>query len=153
MENEKTIIIPSSWTVFPWFLVCLVVMPILIWLGFGDFGWILPLGFYAYKNIEVFCHWYIFDEVAGTVTERKGVFSVHTVSVNYFRIKSVQIKKPFLMRLVGIAKVEVITSEPFKPFLVLYGIHGADEWGQYLQDIAAWWRRNKDVKEVDFHHF
>lgn len=152
MEKNVTIW-PSIWVAFPWLLVALAFTTILTrWLG--AWGWIIPLAFYLYKGLElVFCHSYTFNDNTGIITERKGVFSVHKVEVHYFRIKSVQVKKPFFMRLVGIANVEVITSEPFKPFLRFYGIRQADEWAKFLQNAAEWWRNENGVKETDFHHF
>lgn len=150
--EENVTIRPSIWTITHWWILSMVLAFFLpIWLG--TMGWVIPLIFYTYKLIEVFCHSYTFDDNRGTITERKGVFSVHKVEIQYFRIKSIQVKKPFLMRLVGIGNIEVITSEPFMPFLRFHGVVSPDVWADFLQQAAKWWRSENGVKETDFHHF
>lgn len=57
------------------------------------------------------------------------------------------------MRIFGIAIVEVITSEPFRPFIKLYGIKKADDIAKYIEDMSSYYRKERGVRESDFHHF
>jgi uncharacterized membrane protein YdbT with pleckstrin-like domain len=151
MNPTKITITPSQWVNIGWFI--LAIAGASQWIFTGNPLWGIPILLWLYNFAVVECHRYVFDEDNEVFIERKGVFSVQTVEIHYFRIKSIQIKKPFLMRLVGISTVEVITSEPFKPFLRLYAINNGDEWLKYVQDMAAYWRKEKGVKETDFHAF
>ena len=151
MEKVNVTIGPSQWVNILWFLLAagsgielaetqniLFVIPIIIWL---------------WKYLAIECWQYHMNEDTETLLERKGVFSVQKVEIQYFRIKSIRILKPFFMRLFGLSIVEVITSEPFKPYLRLYAIPNGEYWAQYLKEMAKYWRLQKGVKETDFHRF
>jgi membrane protein YdbS with pleckstrin-like domain len=131
---------PSQWINFGWFLFailgCWLVIPILIWL------W----------QTLVVANWsYRFGEK--TITERKGVFSVAIVEVNYFRVKSIKVDNPFFYRLVGLSTVSIITSEPFRPYLKLVAVGNGEGLRKFIKDRAIYWRQKMGVKETDFHDF
>lgn len=147
----KLTITPSQWVNIFWFL--LAVAGASQWAYTGQILWGLPIIFFLYRFAVIECHQYTFDENTEFIVERKGVFNVEKVEIKYFRIKSVQIKKPFLMRLVGLSTIEVITSEPFKPFLTIYAVHNGEECMKFIQDMAVYWRDERGVKETDFHAF
>lgn len=150
-KATKVTITPSQWVNIGWAILAIA--------GAAGYAltdswlFIIPIIWWLWKFAVIECWRYSFDEDKETVVERKGVFSVRIVEIHYFRIKSVQIRKPFLMRLVGISIVDVITSEPFKPYLRLYAISQGDEWAEFLQGMAAYWRQKNGVREHDFHHF
>jgi uncharacterized membrane protein YdbT with pleckstrin-like domain len=135
-----TTIKPSQWVNFGWFLFaivgCVLVIPVIIWIC---------------RIFIITCWSYQFEEK--TITERKGVFSVETVQIQYFRIKSVRVLEPFFQRLVGLSTIEVITSEPFRPYLVIYGVRNGNAIKKTLLDQATYWRDKMGVKETDFHNF
>ena len=147
----KITIKPSQWVNIFWALLAIAGIA-----GIQETGnWLfaIPVAWWLWKFAVIECWQYRFDEDSETVVERKGVFSVQIVEIHYFRIKSVQIRKPFLMRLVGISIVDVITSEPFKPYLRLYAVSHGDEWAEFLHEMTRYWRNEKGVRETDFHSF
>lgn len=150
-ENTKITITPSQWINAGWAI--LAGAGGYMWFDTGSIWWGIPIFILIYRFIAVECHQYTFDDNKDVIVERKGVFSVQKVDIHYWRVKSIQIKKPFLMRLVGISIVEVITSEPFKPFLRLYGVDHGEEYANFIQNCATYYRKEMGVKETDFHSF
>jgi len=61
--------------------------------------------------------------------------------------------KPLWQRIFGLSTVQIITSEPFKPFLTVYAISNGEEIARHCKEMAVYWRQQKGVKETDFHHF
>jgi membrane protein YdbS with pleckstrin-like domain len=121
----------------------------------ANISWIyaLPIIWYLWKALQIHCWSFYMDEDSETIIERRGVFSVTTVEIQYFRIKSIQIWKPFFLRIFGLSTVQIITSEPFKPFLSIYAIYDGEGWSHYCKEMARYWRDKKGVKETDFHAF
>jgi len=86
-----------------------------------------------------------------TIAERKGVFSVLTREIHYFRIKSVRHHEPFLLRIFGLSNVVLITSDPLIRTLRLYGIRYGSEVVDAIKEEVSIWRRERTVKEQDIH--
>lgn len=139
-DNRIIITKPSQWVNFGWFFVmipfCWLVIPVLMWI------W----------NILVLSCWQ-FQFNDRTIAERKGVFSVLTREIHYFRIKSIRLEEPFLFRLVGLSNVTLITSDPFIPILKLYAVYDGHGLRKYIKDKTIFWRQEMGVKETDFHDF
>lgn len=148
-RNSQTTITPSQWVNLGWAVLALA--GALLILETGNWLFAIPIAWWLWKFAVIECWQFSFDPETETIAERKGVFSVIIVEIHYSRIKSIRIRKPFLMRLVGISIVEVITSEPFKPVLKLYAIGCGGDWAKYLQEMAAFWRQKTGVRESDFH--
>jgi membrane protein YdbS with pleckstrin-like domain len=127
---------PSQWVNIGWLIFAVACW----WLYFPP---VLLLWYYA----VISCWHYEFRE--RTIAERKGVFSTDKVEIHYFRIKSIKIEKPFLMRLVGLSNIVIITSDPFRPILRLYAIHKGEEIRVMIKDLAYHWRHELNVKEHD----
>jgi uncharacterized membrane protein YdbT with pleckstrin-like domain len=146
-----TTIKPSQWVNFIWLLVAIA----------GGYGmiitesplFIIPTLIWICKAIVIACWKYRFNEDTDTIVERKGVFSVETVEIHYFRIKSIQRKEPFFQRIVGLSTINIITSEPYRKHLQLYAISNGEAWVQYLKDASTYWRNVRGVHETDFHNF
>lgn len=85
-----------------------------------------------------------------SIVERKGVFSVTTEEIQYFRIKDVELYEPFLYRLVGLSKIYVYTSDWSKPTIVLNGIYDGQMKRDMIKKMALNHRRKEGVREFDF---
>lgn len=153
MENNTTKITltPSQIVNLIWFLLAIAggygIMETGMWL------FAIPIVWWLWKFAVIECWRYTIDEDTETIIERKGVFSVKTVEIQYFRIKSIRVLKPFFLRIFGLSTVEIVTSEPFQPYLRLYAIRYGDEFASFFKEMAAYWRQEKGVKETDFHAF
>ena len=84
-----------------------------------------------------------------TILERVGVFNVTTDEIQFFRIKDLRLYQPLLYRIVGISRLILITSDKFKPVLVLDGIRNGKRKRDMLKALAISSRREMGVKELD----
>ena len=85
-----------------------------------------------------------------SIVERKGVFSVSTEEIQYFRIKDVELYEPFLYRLVGLSKIYLYTSDRTRPTIVLNGVYEGPMKRDMFKKFALSHRRKEGVREVDF---
>ena len=86
-----------------------------------------------------------------TIAERKGVFSVLTREIHYFRIKSIRFEQPFFLRIFGLSNVVLVTSDPLIPMLRVYGIADGTQIKTQIKEQISVWRRERTVKEQDIH--
>lgn len=129
---------PSQWTNFGWFLAAI-----------AGFWLVIPLIMLAWQLAVVFFWRFEFRE--RTIAWKKGVFSVTTVEVHYFRIKSIKVEEPFLMRLVGLSNIYLLTSDPYVPVLKLWAIRNSDEIRGMVMDYTFHWRQKQNTKELDLY--
>jgi membrane protein YdbS with pleckstrin-like domain len=143
-ERETLLAIqPSQWTNIGWYALSILAM--LIYFPLGVLITIASI----YKYIEVLT-WKYTCRTKG-IEERKGVFSVTREEVQYFRIKSIKIDEPFLMRIVGLSIVHIISSERYKPNMVLYGIKNGESIKNKLNAAAYEWRNKLGVRDYDIY--
>jgi uncharacterized membrane protein YdbT with pleckstrin-like domain len=147
----KVTFTPSQWVNIFWLLLAIA--------GSWQFGstlifwYLIPVVLWIWKFAVIECWKFSVDEDTDTIIETKGVFSQTKVEIQYFRIKSIKVLKPFYLRIFGLSTVEVVTSEPFQPYLRLYAVEHGEEWATFLKEMAVYWREVKGVKETDFHSF
>lgn len=101
----------------------------------------------VWKSLELyFTQWIYTDD---TIVERKGVFNVTTDEIQFFRIKDVRLYRPLLYRIVGISKITLITSDKFRPTIVLNGVYNGKKKRDMFKQLAISTRRDMGVKEFD----
>jgi membrane protein YdbS with pleckstrin-like domain len=110
------------------------------------FGGLLTIIF-LYGVIEVMCWEYKFYE--DFVVEKKGVLNVTEETVNYFRIKSIKLERPFLMRLFGLSIIHVVSSERYKPNIKFYAVENGEVYLEMLQQLTKISRKEHGIKDVD----
>jgi len=141
-EDQNLLIIqPSQWINVGWFI-----LPIIAAALYTPLAIVLSI-VSVYKYIEVDTWSYIF-RIRG-LEERKGVFSIIQEEVQYFRIKSIMIEEPFLMRIVGLSIVHIISSERYKPNLKLYGIKNGNKLKNKINSAVYEWRDKLGVRDYD----
>jgi len=139
---------PSQLVNIWWLLLFLSLITIGIITQMYWFGIITGIIWFS-KWLIVKCWSFRFHEK--TIAERKGVFSVLTREIHYFRIKSVRHHEPLLLRIFGLSNVVLVTSDPLIPMLRLYGIrYGSDVISAIKEEVSIW-RRERTVKEQDIH--
>jgi uncharacterized membrane protein YdbT with pleckstrin-like domain len=161
MKKVSVTLKPSQWVNFPWFLIAVASGYLLFTTGMNEYddianiNWIfvIPIVWWFWKYLTIACWSFEMDEDSETIVEKKGVFSRSIVEVQYFRLKSIRVWKPFFLRIFGLSSVQIITSEPFKPALLIYAIYDGEGWAHYCKEMARYWRIQKGVKETDFHAF
>jgi membrane protein YdbS with pleckstrin-like domain len=141
--KDLLIIQPSQWINVGWFILPLAAG--VIYSPLGGLALVCTL----YKYLEVLT-WKYTCRLKG-IEERKGVFNVLQEEVQYFRIKSIMVEEPFLMRLVGLSIVHIISSERFKPNLILYGIRNGEELKNKINTAAYEWRKKLGIRDYDLY--
>jgi len=138
--SDKTIRVlsPSQWVNLPFFILG----------GFFFYTWLLPL-LALVKYLEIACWKYEFGE--RTIVQKKGILSVTTTEINFYRIKSIKIDEPFWMRLLGLSNVTILTSDPYQRELLLYAVPNGKEIRSLLRSTTHKTRREEGVKEFDMY--
>ena len=129
------------------------------WLNFGYVvltvcGFIIPpLGllcffFLLWKILVV--HFWKWEITGDSIIETKGVLNVNIDEVQLFMIKDVRLYEPFLYRLVGLSKLYLVTSDKYRPVLVLDGIRDGKAKRAMFKNMALTHRKKEGVREFDF---
>lgn len=142
-DENLAILQPSQWINIGWFIlpvVTLVVPPLAI----------IALIVALYKYYEVATWKYEIN--MRTIQEKKGVFSVTTEEIQYYRIKSIMVEEPLWMRFFGLAIVRIVSSEQFKPHLVLYAVRGGDNIKSVVSEHAYQWRKELGIRDYDVYN-
>ncbi len=176
MKKVNVTLRPSQWVNLPWLLIAIFCVYQIITInsdmseynyymsqnygeyesiGINPFTWFYLIGVlrWFWKYLVIRCWSFYMDEDSEIIVEKRGVFSRTITQIHYFRIKSVQVWQPIFLRIFGLSSVQVITSEPFKPVLIIYAIYDGEGWAHYCKEMAKYWRNVKGVKETDFHSF
>jgi uncharacterized membrane protein YdbT with pleckstrin-like domain len=102
------------------------------------------------KMLDVYFWRYEFRE--RTIIERRGILSVTRKEVHFYRIKSIRIDEPLWMRIFGLSKVSIITSDQYHPELVLYAVSDGHYLREYIRSNTDQWRKLEGVKEFDLYN-
>lgn len=132
---------PSQWLNMGYFLLTIGLTFVSMELAF------ISLIILIWKSLVLyFTKW---SYTTDTILERVGVFNVTTDEIQFFRIKDLRLYQPLLYRIVGISRLILITSDKFKPVLVLDGIRNGKRKRDMLKALAISSRREMGVKEFD----
>ena len=132
---------PSQWLNIGYFLLTICLTFVSMELAF------ISLIILIWKSLVLyFTKW---SYTTDTILERVGVFNVTTDEIQFFRIKDLRLYQPLLYRIVGISRLILITSDKFKPVLVLNGIRNGKRKRDMLKALAISSRREMGVREFD----
>jgi uncharacterized membrane protein YdbT with pleckstrin-like domain len=133
---------PSQWLNFGYMCVTIV-----LFFMFPPLGVIVGFAL-AWKMIVL--HFNTWSYTPDSIIERKGVFSVSTEEIQYFRIKDVELYEPFLYRLVGLCKITLITSDKSRPVITIDGVKDGFNKRNMFKKMSLSHRRKEGVREIDF---
>lgn len=142
-DSDSQLIVdrPSQWLNIGYFLLTIGLTFVSMELAF------ISLIILIWKSLVLyFTKW---SYTTDTILERVGVFNVTTDEIQFFRIKDLRLYQPLLYRIVGISRLILITSDKFKPVLVLNGIRNGKRKRDMLKALAISSRREMGVKEFD----
>ncbi len=144
-DNIEYVMKPSQWMNLPYYIILIPLMYI-----FWEYPWVWGLWLFIafYRFLDVYFWRFEFREM--TITERRGVLSVTKDTIQYYRIKSVRLDQPIWLRIFGLSNVQVITSEQFKPALMLHAVYDGDAIRSLLNAKMYSWRKSMGTKDVDF---
>jgi uncharacterized membrane protein YdbT with pleckstrin-like domain len=141
MKPSDFVVSPSQFTNVGWFIVTLGGLFAHPYIGVGFFILL------AWSVLDVMTWNYQF--YGSVIVERRGIFSVTEESVNYFRVKSIKLEKPFWMRIFGLSIVSMTTSEAYKPEIKLYGVENKRELVDFISKKAKLKRKQNGVRDMD----
>lgn len=143
VDSDSQLIVdrPSQWLNIGYFLLTIGLTFVSMELAF------ISLIILIWKSLVLyFTKW---SYTTDTILERVGVFNVTTDEIQFFRIKDLRLYQPLLYRIVGISRLILITSDKFKPVLVLNGIRNGKRKRDMLKALAISSRREMGVREFD----
>jgi uncharacterized membrane protein YdbT with pleckstrin-like domain len=133
-----------------WWLLILIFSIYQVWVNNLSWWLITPAAvIYGAKWLIIRCWSFTYNEK--TISERKGVLSVLTREIHYYRIKSVRWEQPFFLRIFGLSNVVLVTSDPLIPIFRIYGVENGSQVIKYVKEQVSIWRRERSVKEQDIH--
>lgn len=140
---------PSQLVNIGWLLLFLTSLSAAAFWGYS-YLWCIGSGVLWFaKWLIIQCWSFRFNEK--TIAQRKGVFSVITKEIHYFRVKSVRWHQPFWLRIFGLSNVVLITSDPLIPILKVYAIRQGEDLMNTIKEEVSIWRSERTVKEQDIH--
>lgn len=93
------------------------------------------------------------SKVYELTTERikitQGVFNRMTDSLELYRVKDIEMRQPFLCRLVGLDNVHLTTSDASTPAVVIDAVPANAQLGDKIRNQVEIIRQQKRVREID----
>jgi uncharacterized membrane protein YdbT with pleckstrin-like domain len=114
----------------------------------GLFCWlIVPIFIALARYLQTKCKIYELTTERLKITE--GVFSKITDTLELYRVKDLEMRQPFLHRLVGIENIQINTSDVSTPFVLVEAIPSSVGFGDKLRNQVEIIRTQKRVRELD----
>jgi len=79
----------------------------------------------------------------------EGVLSKVTDTLELYRVKDLEMRQPFLYRLVGIENVQLNTSDTASPFVLIQAVPGRVGLADKIRNQVEIIRQQKGVREID----
>jgi uncharacterized membrane protein YdbT with pleckstrin-like domain len=128
---------PSQWFNFLFYLLCS-----LLTIVFG-LGLILALWKYLDTKLNTIK---ITDQ---RIIEKRGILSTITTESELYRVKDIQLREPFFLRIFGLSNIILITADHDTPLLYLKGLENGEELREQLRLAIDIRRDLKKVREID----
>jgi uncharacterized membrane protein YdbT with pleckstrin-like domain len=126
----------SQWKNFGLYLLC------------GLFGWLIVPIFIALAHyLKTKCK--IYELTSERLKTTEGVFSKVTETLELYRVKDLEMRQPFLYRLVGVENIQINTSDLTTPFVLVEAIPSSVGFGDKLRNQVEIIRQQKRVRELD----
>jgi membrane protein YdbS with pleckstrin-like domain len=113
-----------------------------------SFPLILILALIKYLEFQMWS--YDFNE--RTIVETKGILNVTRTEIHYYRVKSIRIEEPLVMRILGLSNVYIKTSDPYQPELKLYAVPNGTQLRNQLRVDTDMRRKEEGVREYDLYN-
>lgn len=123
---------PSQWSNLPWFLACVLIIPI-------------PVALWKYIQTRM-THIRITTQRLQIET---GVFSRQLEEVELYRVKDTTLEQTLLQRLVGLGTVRLMTSDESSPVVLLKHLPQSREVREIVRTQVEAARRARGVRELD----
>lgn len=129
---------PSQWINLGWILFGIIGLPLVI-----------PPLIAIYMIANVYCWTYEFH--TDQIIQEKGVFDVTRTELNVHRIKSVRLQQPFFYRFVGLSTIELVSSDPLNPYMLIVGVPYGEDFVEGINEQILEAKLSKGIHESDIH--
>ena len=114
----------------------------------GLFSWlVVPIFFAVARYLQTRSKVYELTSERLKITQ--GVFSKATSTVELYRVKDIEVRQPFIYRLLGVENLHVTTSDVSSPFLLFDAIPITAGLPDKLRNQVEAIRVQKRVREID----
>ncbi len=79
----------------------------------------------------------------------EGVFSKVTDTLELYRVKDIEVRQPFLLRMAGLEDVHLQTSDASSPLVIVSAVPQAVSFGDKTRNQVEAIRSQKGVREID----
>ncbi len=143
---------PSQWlNLWPFTIALLVIAGISIFaIGFPPvlIALILPLGLMVWKYLTVRTQ--VFELTSQRLRTTHGIINQVIGEIELYRVKDIQMRRTWWMRLTGLASISLETSDRGLPSLAIPAVHSGMELRELLRKQVELLRDQKRVREMDF---
>jgi uncharacterized membrane protein YdbT with pleckstrin-like domain len=138
--EEKTIFkgAPSQITNFGYYILCIILLPVL---GLGLIMFLVRFLKTKFTKYEI---------TNERIIEQTGVFSRRTDETEMYRVKDISLDEPFFLRMFGLSTITLVTSDKTSPIIKIYGVKDGNNLRKELRTAVDVRRDLKGVKERDF---
>jgi uncharacterized membrane protein YdbT with pleckstrin-like domain len=114
----------------------------------GLFCWlIVPIVFALVRYLQTRSR--VFELTSERLKISDGVFSKTLSTVELYRVKDIEVRQPFLSRMLGMENIHITTSDISSPFLLFDAIPIAASLPDKLRNQVEAIRVQKRVREID----
>jgi uncharacterized membrane protein YdbT with pleckstrin-like domain len=145
----------SQWKNFGVFLFCLILIVgiVIAALALPPPGPLL-IALAAIPALWAFWRWLktrcrIYRLTSERLVVEDGVLNKTSETLELYRVRDLQVSRPFIHRLVGLENLQLITSDPTTPRMLIDAISAAEKLGDRFRESVEQCRMKKGVREID----
>jgi uncharacterized membrane protein YdbT with pleckstrin-like domain len=114
----------------------------------GLFCWlIVPIFIAVTRYLQTKNH--VFELTSERLKTTQGIFSKVTETLELYRVKDIEVREPFIYRLLGVENIQVNTSDLSSPMVLLEAIPKSIGLADKLRNQVEIIRTQKRVREID----
>lgn len=153
----------SQWKNFGFFLFQLVIAAAVVVIfillqrraspGIGNFSpyvlvlLVVPIFIAAKRYLQTKCT--VYEVTTERLKTTEGVLSKTTDTLEFYRIKDIETRQPFLYRLCAIENVQLNTSDASSPVVMMEGVPRSTGLADKIRNQVETIRQQKGVREID----
>ena len=107
----------------------------------------VPIFIAARRYLQTKCR--VYELTNERLKTSAGVFSKVTDTLEFYRVKDIETRQPFLYRLCGIENVQLNTSDTSSPFVLIEAIPHHAGLADKIRNQVETIRQQKGVREID----
>jgi membrane protein YdbS with pleckstrin-like domain len=108
---------------------------------------VVPIFIAAKRYLQTKCT--IYEVTTERLKTSEGVFSKVTDNLEWYRVKDLETRKPFLYRLAGLENIQLDTSDAETPFVYITAIPSSIGLADKIRNQVEAIRQQKGVREID----